>query len=385
MIVTLHAHGADDRKFDFDNRLASVFYHPTLRDLTISCLNIKNSDMESTIKSFGKERKSTPLHSLTFIECNIDMDTLSTILSMPKALKQLAIGERMHVFEGARPSTDAGQRTSSDRFLPALQQQASSLEKLTHIGGSIPYLLGRITDEDGAAKLRSLTALEHLELGYESHLYYYLRLNGFPPRLKYLKMLDNVISNNYSQQPDALTRTVFRSTTSLVTQCFPSSVPDDFTLHINYSPNIAFRLQDSNEWINTLFLSRPLIYRIADVLHEHKGRLIVSRDTFPSGGAYIPPYMYGEELPIEKMLYNSDDYFTFNGKDYRVLDDDRYQAKVERDLLVCPKCESRDFTERECKQLGDGSRCQPCFRDGLDCEWARDKNGQLARPKSSEN
>ena len=336
--------------------------------------------MESTINSFGKERKSTPLRSLTLIECSIDMDTLHTILGMPKALKQLSIGERLHVFPGAHPSMDPGQRTSSKRFLPALQQQADSLEKLTHIGGSLAYLSGRETDEDGAAKLRSFTELQHLELGFESHLYYYLRANGFPPRLKYLKMLDNAISNNYSQQPDSLTRTVFRSTTSLVTQCFPSTLPDDFTLHIQYSHNYAFRLKDAEEWISTLFLSRPLIYRIADILHEHKGRLVVSRDTFPSGVAYIPPYMYDEELPVERMMYNSDDYFTFNGKDYRVLDDDRFQAKVERDLLVCPKCVTRGFTERECKQLGDGSRCQPCYRDGMECGWARDENGQLVRP-----
>ncbi len=341
--------------------------------------------MESTIKSFGKERKSTPLRSLTFIECNINMDTLFTILSMPKALKELSIGERLHVFEGARPSTDARQRTSSDRFLPALQQQSDSLEKLTHIAGSLPYLLTRVTDEDGAAKLRSFTELRHLELGHESHLYYYLRDNGFPPRLKYLKMLDNAISNNYSHQPDALTKTVFRSTTSLVTQCFPPSVPEDFTLHMHYSHTYAFSLEEAEEWISTLFLSRPLVYRIADALHERKGRLVVSRDMFPSGRSFIPPYMYGEELPVEKMMYNSDDYYTFNGKDYRVLDDDRYQAKVERGLVVCPKCVSRGFTERECKQLGDGSRCQPCYRDGLECGWARDQHGQLTMQKVDES
>ncbi|KAF2998265.1 hypothetical protein E8E13_006577 [Curvularia kusanoi] len=345
--LTLHAHGPEDRKFELDDRLASVFYHPTLHNLSISCLNISNRNMESTIESFGKKRKSTPLRSLTFIECNIDMDTLYTILSLPKALKELSIGERLYVFETAPPSTDATQRTSSKRFLPALQQQADSLEKLTHIGGSLPALPARETDEDGAVKLRSMSALQHLELGFESHLYYYLRNNGFPPRLRYLKMLDSAIANNYTQQPDALTRTVFRSTTSLVTQCFPSSVPDDFTLHLHYAHNLFFRLEEAEEWISRLFLSRPLIYKIADVLHEHKGRFVVSRDHFSPGKSYIPPFMYEEELPIEKVLYNSDDYFTFNGKDYRIMDDDRFKAKVERDLLICPKCTGRGFTERE--------------------------------------
>jgi hypothetical protein len=140
----------------------------------MSCLNIKNRDMESTIQSFKKERKSTALRSLTFIECNINVETLHSILSMPKALKQLSIGERLHVFPGAVPSMDPEERTCSTRFLPALQQQADSLEKLTHIGGSLAYLPGRETDPEGAAKLRSFTNLRHLELGFESHLYYYL-------------------------------------------------------------------------------------------------------------------------------------------------------------------------------------------------------------------
>lgn len=340
--------------------------------------------MESTVKSFGKERKSTPLRSLTFIECNIDMQTLDTILSMPKALKELYIGERLHTFEGARPSMEPDERTCSTRFLPALQQQADSLEKLTHIGGSLAFLPGRQTDPDGAAKLRSFTNLQHLELGFESHLYYYLRENGFPPRLKYLKMLDNAISNNASHDPHSLTQIVFRSTTSLVRQHFPASIPDDFTLQVHYSNHIVFHLEEAEQYISTLFLSRPLIYRIADIIHEHKGHFVVTRDNFPSGTAYIPPYMHGEELPVEKTLYDSDYYWEFNGKDYRILDDDRFTAKVERDLLVCPKCVTRGLDVRHCKQLGDGSRCQPCFKAGLECGWVRDKNGQIVRPKVNE-
>lgn len=336
--------------------------------------------MESTIKSFDKERKSTPLRSLTFIECNIDIDTLHSILSMPKALKQLSIGERLHTFEGARPPMDPTQRTASKRFLPALQQQAESLEKLIHIGGALAYLPGRETDPEGAAKLRSFTSLRHLELGFESHLYYYLRDNGFPPSLRYLKMLDYAISNNASLDPESLTRTVLNSTTSLVTQHLPSTLPEDFTLHILYSHHAAFRHEMADEIISRFFLDRPVIYKIADILQVHKGRFVVSRDTFPSRTPYIPPYMYGEETPVEKDIYDSDDYWTFNGREYRVIDDERFREKVERDLLVCPRCELRGLTQRECKQLEDGSRCQPCYRASLSCGWARDKDGRIMRP-----
>lgn len=384
----MHAHGPDDRKFDFDNRLASVFYHPTLRDLTISCLNIKNWEMESAIQSFGKERKSTALRSLTFIECNIDVATLHSILSMPKALRELSISERLHIFPGAIPPMDPHYRTCSTRFLPALQQQATSLEKLTHIGGNLAYLPGRETDPKGAAKLRSFANLQHLELGFESHLYYYLRDNGFPPTLKFLKMLDNAVSNNARADPASLSNIVFRSATSLVTQQFPSTVPDDFTLQVQFSDHSIFHAlaneSEQNYIISSLFLNRPSIYKIADILQEHKGRFIVSRETFPSDKAYIPPFMYGEELPVEHVMYNSDDYWTFNGKNYQVVDDEKFREKVEKDLLVCPRCVSRGLTEKECKHLGDGSRCQPCHRARIDCGWARDENGQIVRPTEDE-
>jgi hypothetical protein len=304
---------------------------------------------------------------------------------MPKALKELSIGERIHVFPGAVPSTVPEERTCSTRFLPALQQQAESLEKLSHIGGSLAFLPSRQTDPEGSARLRSFDNLQHLELGLESHLYYYLRDNGFPPRLNSLKLLDNAISNNAQRDLASLSSILFRSTLSLVTQHFPSIVPQDFTLQVQFSDHIKATDESEQAYIMSALLNRPSIYKISDILHEHKSRFVVSRETFPSGTAYIPPFMYGEELPVEQIMYDSDNYWTFNDKYYRIVDDETFREKVDKDLVVCPKCVSRGLTERECKQLGDGSRCQPCYRSGLNCGWARNESGQIVRPRAIED
>jgi hypothetical protein len=119
-----------------------------------------------------ENHKSTLLQSLTLIECNVNVRFLDVVLSLPKALKELSISERLHLFPDCVPSLDKDVRTSSALFLTALQRQADSLKKLTHIGGRVDYIPSRVTDPDGAAKLRSLEKLEFLELGFESHLYY---------------------------------------------------------------------------------------------------------------------------------------------------------------------------------------------------------------------
>ena len=138
-----------------------MFKHPTLRHITLSCLNF-----DGDLQISESEKKTTSLQSLTLIECNVSVPFLDNVLSLPKALKELSIGERLHVFQECQPSMDPEKRTSSSRFLVALQKQAHSLQRLTHCGGHVGYLTSRDTDPEGAEKLRSLVELEYLELGF---------------------------------------------------------------------------------------------------------------------------------------------------------------------------------------------------------------------------
>jgi hypothetical protein len=345
-------------------------------------------DFDGVLEISESETKTTPLQSLTLIECNVSVQFLNDVLSLPKALKELSIGERLHVFPECQPSMDPENRTSSRQFLVALQKQAHSLQRLTHSGGHVRYLTPRDTDPEGAEKLRSLVDLKYLELGFESHLYYYLRQHGFPPALKSLKMLDSAISINSGHDLRALSDIAFRSLTSLVDGCLPRTLADDFTLHLKFSDHSFFRLfeivvaTEQAHILSALFFDRAATYKIASMLKSYStnARFLVSRETFPSGKSFIPPYMHGEELPVEELMYTSDDFWCFNGVNYRIMDDENWRNELRKGkkLAVCKRCRSRGLGVNECRSLGDGSACMPCKgNDWGACEWERDDKGDL--------
>ncbi|RYN29743.1 hypothetical protein AA0112_g7022 [Alternaria arborescens] len=330
--LTLHAHGSGDNKYKL-GRAVAMFKHPSLQNITLSCL-----DFDGELGISASETKTTPLRSLTLIECNVNVKFLDEVLSLPKALKELSIGERLHVFQECQPSMDPERRTSSRQFLLALQKQARSLQRLTHCGGHVGHLTPRDTDPEGAEKLRSLVDLEYLELGFESHLYYYLRQSGFPPALRSLKMLDSAISINSGHDLRSLSDIAFRSLTSLVDTCLPGTLAEDFTLHLKFSDHSFFRLfeiVDATEQahlLSALFFDRAATYKIASMLKSYStnSHFLVSRETFPSGKSFIPPYMHGEELPVEELMYTSDDFWRFNGINYRIMDDENWRDELKK-------------------------------------------------------
>ncbi|OWY45142.1 hypothetical protein AALT_g4007 [Alternaria alternata] len=339
--LTLHAHGSGDNKYKL-GRAVAMFKHPSLQNITLSCL-----DFDGELGISASETKTTPLRSLTLIECNVNVKFLDEVLSLPKALKELSIGERLHVFQECQPSMDPERRTSSRQFLLALQKQAHSLQRLTHCGGHVGHLTPRDTDPEGAEKLRSLVDLEYLELGFESHLYYYLRQSGFPPALRSLKMLDSAISINSGHDLRSLSDIAFRSLTSLVDVCLPRTLAEDFTLHLKFSDHSFFRLfeiVDATEQahlLSALFFDRAATYKIASMLKSYStnSHFLVSRETFPSGKSFIPPYMHGEELPVEELMYTSDDFWRFNGINYRIMDDENWRDELKKGkkLAICKR------------------------------------------------
>lgn len=356
-----------------------MFLHPTLRNINLSCLDFLG-DLDKKDRIVEEKAKSTPLQSLTLIECNIDVRFLDTVLSLPKALKELSIGERLHAFPGCEPSMDWTTRTSSALFLTALQRQAESLERLYHVGGALQYLSPRQTDPEGAARLRSMTRLENLELGFESHLYYYLRQNGFPPELKVLKLLDSAISLNAGHDIRTMSDVAFRSITTLVTDHMHlEAMNPEFTIQLQFSDQSIFRLfviahpAEQNRLLSTLFLDRPAIYKIAQTLKSYNANFIVSRENFPSGTPYIPPYMYGEEIPIEEVMYHSSDYWRFNGIDYQYTDDEslREQMKASKSG-PCDSCKRRDLPAIACRILSGKKSCLPCAQHNFICRWTEE-------------
>jgi hypothetical protein len=86
--LTIHWSGKQKRYWPISSALAMIFAHPTLQSLTISCAHMRGLYIQCLNGS-----QLTPLRSLEFIECNIDLTSLETILSLPKALESLSLGK----------------------------------------------------------------------------------------------------------------------------------------------------------------------------------------------------------------------------------------------------------------------------------------------------
>jgi hypothetical protein len=358
--VTLHGHGLDDKKFVF-GRSAVMFFHPTLRRITLSC-----TDFDADISHAGitpEKKNSTPLQSLTLIECNVNVKFLDVILSLPKALKELDIGERLYVFQGCHPSEDITKRTSDPLFIHALARQAESLQRLSHIGGNVNKLVYNRSDDLGTARLRHLTNLKFLELGMESSLWDYLERNDYPDTLQTLKATDASWANNTPP-----TESFLRHPSKVLRRCL------DVTKHMSRAINLDVRFThgDSEQILATIptgnlavilptVLGGPVrapVYKLATELNARGARLRLFANKFSADKAFIPPFMYGEEVPKEVMFYDSDDFWRLGGTNYRVMDDEDFQAEVlKKPRLVCQECERQG---RQCFNGGDGSACIYC-------------------------
>ena len=98
--VTLHLSGSE-RYWSIDEELSAIFLHPTLRGLTISCAELHQDALrwlQGTVR--------TPLRKLELIECNLTVEALDTLLSLPRALEELTTGEPALTTSPRNPSNE---------------------------------------------------------------------------------------------------------------------------------------------------------------------------------------------------------------------------------------------------------------------------------------
>lgn len=350
-----------------------MFLHPTLKRITISCTNFDAKITHADITD--DQRRSTPLKSLTLIECNVNVRFLDVVLSLPKGLKELDIGERLHAFPGCIPNADSTTRTSQPAFLQALVRQADSLERLSHIGGATQYLPPKYpTLDDDNARLRHLSNLRFLSLGIETMLLSHLQRDDYPASLRELKVMDMSWANNLRGVSEDTLRhpgRVLRHCTDVVkgmtrpvdlSIVFSNPNPEQILSTIP-TANIALVLQS--------IIDGPLrtpMYTLSSLLRSSNRRLALFTSKFSTRQSYIPPYMYGEEVPFEEKFYDSDDFWRVSGLNFQVMDDEVFLEEVKKKpRMVCAAC--RDRTGRsECFNAGDGSACIHCERDRRDSD-----------------
>jgi len=274
---------------------AVIFLHPTLRNLTISCFDVG----EDIIPYISANQSPTGLRSLTFDECNITVKGLAAILSLPKGLQRLTIGERMHHLHGYA-HTPLGPNPES--FLQALALQKDSLQYLKHIG--VPCgVVGSIDN----LSMDVFTNLREMELDNHSILASILseaatRGSPFAGNL-HLRLIQ---AYNSAHSPPG---------TPLDEDPLLGSMYQWFKLVPNLDFIIDFLHRRDGSAILTgmwkhekqrKFAKKIFALAATDVTQTqntpNKRRL---KMFFVQSAGYIPPYMYGEIRPRECLIFDS--------------------------------------------------------------------------------
>ncbi|KAH7130216.1 hypothetical protein B0J11DRAFT_566283 [Dendryphion nanum] len=299
--LTLHGHGKGDRKFDL-GRAMNVFLHPTLRHITISCVNFEAGSGIIRIEDLPPNAlRSTPLQSLTLIECNIYLDLLEIALSLPKSLKELNLGERLYAWNDCYPVATQP-TTTHPRLLDALLNQKDSLERLSHISGTYTQNSTTNLPSSTTPKLHVMEKLHYLEVDNRSHL-----LDHIDPEthITTLKITDAVRAASLGH--------LFLPSFIYFTDFFQRghAVASRCTKPINI--DMVFTAQSRSEEILpnlrhyfSMKLHRDVVYGFVKTMKTRGARLRIFMERFAGGATFIRPFMYGEERPIEEVVFDSE-------------------------------------------------------------------------------
>ncbi|OCK83454.1 hypothetical protein K432DRAFT_322181 [Lepidopterella palustris CBS 459.81] len=311
--VVLHAHADGDDTFTLASN-AAIFLHPTLRNISISCADI-TEDLYSSLKGF---EQSTPLSSLTFIECNISAIALKALLELPRALKELTLGERQYHF---RPSPTGTLAANNRIFMEALQRQQESLEYIKHVGGDcfLPSLV-----ELEAKLLPAFTNLRTMELGPWSCIRRYLMVGGTPPTLETVRFL-NMYAHPFipRHRLGVIAQMEWNEAVDIAVNKLPGVRQVDIVLAKDYvrvleavSMKQGFFPLDHTQPSWAYRKRRDDVYRIANPLRARGAGFRLYHECFPEGRDFIPPYLHGEDTPVEVLVYDSDVPFKFGAAQY---------------------------------------------------------------------
>ncbi|KAK0248698.1 hypothetical protein LTS16_013610 [Friedmanniomyces endolithicus] len=131
--LTLHLNGTSREFWTMDRGYAWILAHPTLEDLHLSSINL----IRDFSKAVAYPRFSTPLKRLTLDETNVTLDGLRSVLSFPKALQYLYVGENRysHAEQAFPPQQRYNCLPMRDvqALMEVLRLQKHSLQSLTYI------------------------------------------------------------------------------------------------------------------------------------------------------------------------------------------------------------------------------------------------------------
>jgi hypothetical protein len=287
--LVIHSHGIETDFWDLGD-FHCLFRHPSLRQLHVSCVSLMHD-----IPALADHTRKTPLNTLVFDECEISPDALRAILRTPAKLKHLTLGE--NVWNARRTGRPRERLNKSPvATLDALSEVAHSLETLIHLDPTWKLEIDNVKPSRMSPigeGMRAFHTLRHLECEITSFLHQAFIMNHelAPPNLKTLRLRRHwtVSVDFFDCPPEVETYLALPSLKELElmqeSHCWnelsqASYICDEQRLRTRHA--YAYKLFNAD--INLrVFIS---IHRDSDI---------------------IPPYLYGEALPIMDCVYNAAD------------------------------------------------------------------------------
>jgi hypothetical protein len=296
-----------------------VFLSPTLKHLHLSCI-----DLDGATKAFstrGPAIARTPLETLIIQRCDVRLkrsvgpsvypDELGAVLSRPRALRSLTL------LIDALLEYD-GQLGYAPDFLQAIVQHSDSLEYLRFAdqGASKPPAGLRLDSHVSTA----LSALREVSSGLSTfhrlHTFYVWNRSILaellidkalaPPNLRFLGLtgLDYVYEESWRHLP------VFVSAVASATSF------SHLRLHTNpsgwdiadVSENFSRRTQRPHASPWTLEGQPPArmkVLNVAEILDKRGTVKLVCSRFARQNGRFVPPFLHGEPLPNEAVIFDS--------------------------------------------------------------------------------
>lgn len=297
-------------------KYSSIFVHPTLKSLTLSCAC--TDFPERLLAQYRRFKRSTALEYLHLEECDFDPQSLELLLKFPRGLKSLKLSEgtRYDNIHGTRQVRMHGNLTPTGISDALTRSVSDKLESLSLALGHINNRKASLTLPGRALNLTAITRLKHLSLSMRS-----LALVVSP------SACDHQI---YRRLPETLESFQVFSI-KLLNERLKPATPFGACL---YKAKAGHGLPRLNKIIYTYeyqasrgrssqgLIQRPgseLLDRVVNLTKEricryhnrHYARykksgvrMILEMDVTPPG--FIPPYLNNEEKPVNSIFWDSD-------------------------------------------------------------------------------
>ncbi|KAJ7787595.1 hypothetical protein B0H14DRAFT_3892964 [Mycena olivaceomarginata] len=277
--LTIHWSG-DDSYFWLLTEFKPILTLPALQSLTVSCA-VLGDDLADGLDAFAS---TTALTHLELVECFASQKALTAVLALPRALRSCHLGIMRYHTSRSNNYHEA----SPEQQLEALRQQRHSLQQLTWFDKDFAFDkdVRRVSSAPGAG-LYNFIELHVVTLDGASALLFSILLSEWaPPNLDRLHHPTDSV--DYTRIP---------------------GIPPPFALH-QYLPklhHLDLVFLPENRWnIEPLWAKpdrRDHVKRLGEDYHDRGIGLAIFT---AQRGRFIPPYLFGEEVPCEEPAYRAE-------------------------------------------------------------------------------